>query len=143
MNRTLKISLYRDSILKMTCGTYHGTVIKAKPILLGVVLSAIDDGLITENKIPLSNEIIELYKRAYSTYGGKITPFFKPYYYLQYEEFWHLKWKVREDKALRPGLTMLRENVEYAYLDNELWELLQDETIRNEFRSVIENYYLK
>lgn len=143
MSNSFQIALYRDSVKKLTCGTYQGVVIKAKPILLLSVLSAIERGIVENNQIPHSNEMIEVYKQMFSKYGGNITPFFKPYYYLQFEEFWHLKWKVKEDLSIRPGLAMLRSNIEYAYFDEALWELLQDKSILNEFRSVIENYYLK
>lgn len=143
MSNSFQIALYHDVILKMTCGTYHGVVIKAKPILLLTVIYAIESNVIKNNQIPHSAEIIDLYKQRFRRYSDKVTPFFKPYYYLQFEDFWHLKWKDKEDLTIRPGLSMLRDNIEYAYLDNELWELLQDDGIRNEFRSVIEDYYLK
>ena len=37
---------------------------------------------------------------------------------------------------------LIRENVEYAYFDNALWDLVQDQEMRNHFRTIIENCYL-
>ncbi len=143
MSNSFQITIYRDSVLKITCGIHLQRVIKAKPILLITVLSAIENGLIRDNRIPYDAPFVQLYKQTHNKYGEKITPFFKPYYYMQYEDFWHLKWKTKEDLSVRPSMSMLNEYIEYAYLDNALWDLWQDQTIRDEFRSIIESNFLK
>lgn len=143
MSNSFQITIYRDSVLKITCGIHLQRVIKAKPILLITVISAIENGLIRDNRIPYDTPFVKLYKQTHNKYGEKITPFFKPYYYMQYEDFWHLKWKTKEDLSVRPSMSMLNEYIEYAYLDNALWDLWQDQTIRDEFRSIIESNFLK
>lgn len=143
MSNSFQITIYRDSVLKITCGIHLQRVIKAKPILLITVLSAIENGLIRDNRIPYDAPFVKLYKQTHNKYGEKITPFFKPYYYMQYEDFWHLKWKTKEDISVRPSMSMLNEYIEYAYLDNALWDLWQDQTIRDEFSSIIESNFLK
>ena len=40
-------------------------------------------------------------------------------------------------------MAMLRQNIEYAYLDNALWDMLQDLVICDNFRNSIEDHYLK
>ena len=37
----------------------------------------------------------------------------------------------------------LTENLNYAYLDQELWDLLQDYNVREEFRELIINFFIK
>ena len=71
------------------------------------------------------------------------TPYQYPLYFMENELFYHLKWKAEKIKTHTPSAKLVRENVEYAYFDDELWILLQDKSILKEFRAVIENYYLK
>lgn len=143
MNNSFQIAIYRDSMLKITCGVHLQHVIKAKPILLIALISAIEKGIIRDNRITHDEEFVKLYKQVHNDYGEKVTPFFKPYYYMQYEDFWHLKWKGQEDLSIRPSMSMLKDYIDYAYLDNALWDLWQDIAIRDNFRSIIENNYLK
>ena len=42
-----------------------------------------------------------------------------------------------------PSGKFLTENVDYAYLDDTLWELLQDKDIREEYKEAIITHYLK
>ena len=49
-----------------------------------------------------------------------------------------------ESKSLRtPSAKLIRENVKYAYLDNALWDLLQEQEMRDYFRKIIIEHYLK
>lgn len=138
-----QLDLYKDAVLKITRGYYQGNPVNAKPILLIAMLDGIDNDLLKNNKIVISDELIQLYKETHIRYNSKVTPFYKPFYYLQFDEFWHLRWIDKEDLKTLPNLKFLRCNVEYAYLDNALWDLLQDKETRDLFRQTIENYYLK
>lgn len=71
------------------------------------------------------------------------TPYQYPLYFLENESFYHLKWKNGRIKTHTPSAKLIRENVEYAYFDNALWDLVQNQEMRNHFRTIIENYYLK
>jgi putative restriction endonuclease len=65
---------------------------------------------------------------------------------LNAEEFYHIKWNagvVPSRQAQSPSGKFLTENVDYAYLDDTLWELLQDKEIREEFKEAIITHYLK
>lgn len=62
------------------------------------------------------------------------------------EEFYHIKWNagvVPPRQAQSPSGKFLTENVDYAYLDDTLWELLQDKEIREEYKEAIITHYLK
>ena len=56
-------------------------------------------------------------------------PFIVPYYHLCSSEFYHLCW-IKECrppiKGHTPSAKYLRENLLYAKLDDELWDLLQE-----------------
>ena len=87
-------------------------------------------------------DIKESYERLQKKYSAT-TPYQYPLYFLENESFYHLKWKNGRIKIHTPSAKLIRENVEYAYFDNALWDLVQNQEMRNHFRTIIENYYLK
>lgn len=46
-------------------------------------------------------------------------------------------------QAESPSGKFLAENVDYAYLDDTLWELLQDKSVREEYKEAIITHFLK
>jgi putative restriction endonuclease len=139
MNSLLK-DYYLNLILslnqKRTCGKSN----IAKPILLLTIFDLIEEGLIIGNAIKYNNLLRTTYDRIFHKYANVVTPVRYPFYYMRHEEFYSIKGKA-EKKT--PSDTYLHENVEYAYFDDELWEMLQDPAIRNEFKEKIINHYLK
>ena len=100
-----------------------------KPILILSVLELITQGSIIENHILVCDSLIEIFKRywnilsANSSYKGGLH---YPFIHLQNDGFWHLKFKDTFN-GLQPKTTnKLKEAVEYAYLDTELFDFLQD-----------------
>lgn len=100
-----------------------------KPILILAVIDLIAQGIIQDNQIFVSDELIENFKKywnvlsADSSYKGGLH---YPFFHLQSEGFWHLKFTDKFN-GLQPKTTnKLKEAVEYASLDSELFELLQD-----------------
>ena len=75
-----------------------------------------------------------------------ITPFYKPFFHLNSESYYQIKWKANnkpEGAGKTPSAKFLRENVEYASLDDDLWQLLQDEGARNEIKEAIISYFIE
>ncbi|MDZ8134554.1 MAG: hypothetical protein RM049_04535 [Nostoc sp. DedQUE04] len=105
-----------------------------KPILLLSVIDLIARGIIITNEVSVSDELIQTFERYWNVIGS---PSYKgglhyPFFHLQNEGFWYLKFKP-EFNGLQPKtLNKLKEAVEYAYLDNELFNFLQDEFCRKE-----------
>lgn len=130
-------------ILGIKCGSYQGRRIKAKPLLFHSIIMMIEEGLIHDNRIYFNNVTEEFYKNVCVVHGEAVTPFFKPFYYLQFDGFWHLKGNIDNVKTDRPSSKFIRENVEYACLDNVLWDLLQEANIREHFKLIIELHHLK
>ena len=65
-----------------------------------------------------------------------------PFFYLQSDGFYNLQWKVKPEKYKFPTMTFIRENLDFAYLDNALWDLLQDAEIRHLYKTlIIENFF--
>ena len=65
------------------------------------------------------------------------------YIFLENEAFFHLKWLKTRIKTHTPSAKFIRENVEYAYFDNALWDILQDCQMREYFKSIIISNFLK
>ena len=101
-----------------------------KPILILSVIELITQQSIFENRIFVSNELIETFKKYWSILiAGSIytDALHYPFFHLRREGFWHLKFRDTYNEGERIKTTnKLKEKVEYAYLDSELFELLQD-----------------
>lgn len=135
----LKKDYYTTALLTMNQKKTNGKSNIAKPILMLAIISLIEDGHIIGNQIHYDEELVDEYNRIFKNYSNSITLIQYPFYYLRNDVFYSIKGKA-EKKT--PSGKYIRENIEYAYLDDGLWELLQDQTTRNEFRELIINYYL-
>ena len=145
----LKLSYYRSILLETHRGNGHGIISNAKPYLLLSIINLIERGDILGNRIRFDNiKLAETYEIVSKLYEPQkaITPLFKPFFHLNREPFYYLKWKASvkiPKQATTPSAKFLRENVEYACLDDDLWELLQDSEVRNEFRDAIIQHFIK
>lgn len=137
---TLLTQQYTDILRLLKRGNYRGKVFNAKPLLLFSIFDAIEENSIKDNKIHIE-ELREYYNHENNKFSTKPSPIQYPYYHLWTESFYHLKWITQPQKIDSPSAKFIRENIEYAYLDNALWDLLQDADTRNYFRKVIEDYY--
>lgn len=129
---------YRDSLLNTHRGNCRGVISNAKPLLLIAIIDAIDAGIIIENKIFFDNfELENIYKKLFIScdvnYDGpissnlKVTPYQLPFFHLNMEKYYHIKWKegiIPPVQAKSPSRRYLKDNVRYAYLDENLWQLL-------------------
>ena len=137
---SLLLQTYLDAFKRIHCYSIDGKKNPAKALILYVIISLIHDEIIKDNRIKIEY-IKEKYKEIQQCFNI-ITPYQYPYYFLESEDFYHLKWKVKRLKTKSPSTKFIRDNIEYAYLDEELWELLQVEEIREQFKTIIEDYYL-
>lgn len=140
-DNSILLSFYNDAFNSIHCQVSKGVVNKAKPIVLMAMINLVEKGRTAQNKF-LVTDIKEDYECLQKQYNAT-TPYQYPIYFLENEEFYHLKWKTGRIKTHTPSGKLIRENVEYAYLDNALWDLLQEQEMRDHFRSIIENHYLK
>jgi putative restriction endonuclease len=100
-----------------------------KPILILSVLELITQKSIVKNQIYVSNELIDIFKKYWSILVANsiyTDALHYPFIHLRREEFWHLKFKDNYEGDRIKTTNKLKEKVEYAYLDNELFDLLQD-----------------
>jgi len=119
-----------------------------QPILLLSVIDLIAQGLIKANHIHITEEL----RTTFNKYRNILSPdrsfdssFSMPFFHLQNEEhqFWHLDYKAEYyrdilsskkiiNEKLRKSIKQLQKYVNHAYIDQELFNLLQDDDSRKE-----------
>ena len=110
-------------------------------------MEGIKKGAIIGNKIKFNNVLLILYKEACVKFEPwrEAAKFYKPFFHMNSEPYYYIKWKngVKElDASHTPSANFLRENAEYACLDDDLWNLLQDSEIRNELKEAIVQHFI-
>lgn len=146
----LKKQYYLTEVLRMHRGNSHGTPVNAKPLYVLALIECINERILKENVIAYPNREIEnVYYdicRSYEPFRTP-SPYILPYFHLIGESYYDIKWKgkkfVPHPKAHSPSAKYLKENVEYAFLESEFWNLLQSYNIREDFRLQVINFFLK
>lgn len=145
------LSTYTEMILSIHTGSIDGKVALSKPLYITSIIEAIEWDALTENEIKISNEFIrkrfgQLYEQVNGNRKGYEVSFFvRPFFHLSSASFYRLIWKQgveQSNKASTPSAKYLRENLLYAKLDDELWELLQDAENRDYIKQNIIRRYL-
>ncbi|MGD1713463.1 HNH endonuclease [Dapis sp. BLCC M172] len=115
------------------------------------VIDLISEGLIQNNQIQITviEKLIDTFKKNWKIlyYRPYKNSFYYPFYHLQNDSFWNVQFKSdfidslpkkKVTKEHRPrGLNRLKEVVEYASFDAELFELLQDKNNRKELTDLL------
>lgn len=137
------LSIYTEMVLSLHTGSVNGNVAVSKPLYITAIIEATEQRTLTRNEIMLSNEFIrerfgQLYEQVNGNRKGyELSFFIRPFY--------HLIWKQESEspkKSTTPSAKYLRENLLYAKLDDELWELLQDAESREYIKQNIIRRYL-
>jgi putative restriction endonuclease len=125
------LNYYLNRLTDLNVNTVGGKA-PYQPLLLLSVFELIDQHLIQENKIYLSLELISTFAKFRSQLS---TPNYQadlaqPFFFLSRARnpFWFLQPKAGSENMLESGiklnrLNLLRKNVEYAKLDDELFDL--------------------
>lgn len=144
-NYDAALAYYEDKIDSMrqgSVGRHDGVRIIAKPVLILSIEKGIHDGLFKRNRFDYEevNSIYETLFRKYFFQGrqSNLTPLCYPFYYLRTDGFWHLSWKEHGESATNaPSRAWIGRNVEYAYLDEELWLLLNNDEYSNRLKDYL------
>jgi putative restriction endonuclease len=115
-----------------------------KPILVLSVINLFERDLIRRNQIALSPELVVTFLKYWHQLGSNShnADIAMPFFHLTGDGFWHLKAKpgyesVLSSKVKLRSVRALREFIQYAYLDEELFKLLRDEIARKSLINVI------
>lgn len=128
--------------------TLHTMKIQEKPaphkaLLLLSVIDLVEQGVITDSCIPLSDILEKQFKHnsiSYlgdsSTYDPKIN---YPYYHMRSEPFWELVSTTTTPvlDISNYSISNLKKHIAYARIDTELQELLKDSSARVKLRDVL------
>ncbi|MCC5907959.1 MAG: HNH endonuclease [Balneolaceae bacterium] len=115
-----------------------------KPFLLLAILDGVEQGWITNNRIELSQSLIETFFEYWNRMMGKdrITTISIPFYHMQSEPFWKLVYKSgKEEYKSSPSLGGLTDRIKYAELSNEIFDLIYEPAGRNAIRSLLIRTY--
>ena len=141
------IQLYKEMLLAIRRGNGVNGKSNAKPLLMLSILENISLMRLRQNVIMWNDEhLIGSYDELHRNFNeiGHV-PFIVPYYHLCSSEFYHLCWIGESRPPIKghtPSAKYLRENLLYAKLDDELWELLQDAENREYLKRCIIDRYL-
>ena len=138
------LSYYITLVFQIKRGNYRGRVYNAKPIFLLFILDQIEKKVIKNNRIYflrlVSDNSYKIFSRQYT--GNVPTAIQYPFYHLKNEPFWHLDWKEGKEITIdTPSAKFIRDNINYAHLDNALWDLLQDAENRERLREAIVKHF--
>lgn len=142
----LKVLLYEDLFCRLRLGTVAGRKALSKPIFLMTVIKCVGDKTLLNNKLHFdNNQFINTFKELAEYYNDGIhtafMPFFiRPFFHLSSEPFYELIWKPEakpHSRSILPSAKFLRENLAYAKLDDDLWEILQESTNREYLKQAI------
>jgi putative restriction endonuclease len=167
---TKDLEYYKTCFAHLNTAKKQGHMAPHKPLLLLSVIDLIEQGDITGNRIPLTDALIDAFRRNERRYVG-LTPIFRPnignpYYHLQHEPFWQLVPKQAAPSSVpgnvpqpftqvaepvapynkKPSVNYttksLRTAYSYALIDPELFALLQHDNARVQLRLLLISTYL-
>lgn len=140
---------YRERFQSLHTAQHEGRPRPHKAVMLLAVLSLADNGQLMENKVIYGPELLELFKRYFAIVRGptdQCTPL-NPFFYMKSEEFWHLHAQPRQEAAVSVmrnpgGAGMLMATIAYASLDDDLFQLMTQDTGREVLRhALIDRYF--
>ena len=156
INTYSDIAKYIQAFLSLNINEYRGEKAPHKLLLLLSIIQLMEDGVIVENKIPP----VQILKLKFDFLWDKYIlhePHFSkavwtPYWHLKNEPFWHFKpitsqssldALMEENKGQTASVGKIKDVIEYAYFDDELYNILEQDIFRLLFQNLLINTYLK
>jgi putative restriction endonuclease len=144
----MSLDTYADKFSQLNVGKVAGHERPHKPVMLLALLDLFEQGVIKENKITYSPELLELFGEYFEVVrseNDQPTPI-NPFFHLRGDGFWHHHPCPGQDAVLRalsapPGIQTFRAISDYVFLDDELFALLRNPVARSELRSVLISRY--
>lgn len=141
---------YKRAFSALHTAQSHGKPAPHKALLLLTVIDMVDFGHISDNRIELTDMLEHHFISLSRKYIGKSLLFRPnigmPYYHMQYEVFWHLlpkdEHRIFKSSEVRYSKTWLNNEFSHAQIDDELFNLLQDEGVRAQLRVLLISTYL-
>jgi putative restriction endonuclease len=132
---------------KLRIDRSHG-IAPHKPVLLLSVLQAIQSNLINDQRIYITPELVALFKTIWSqlvitNHDCRIS---YPFYYLKSDKFWHLVpnhgiENIDQMGAIMKTFSNLNAAVNHAFIDDDLFFLMQDQRSNNILQQILLDKY--
>lgn len=142
---------YCTEFSQLSVGVSGGRKLPHKAIVLLSIMKLIEAGSINENRIELDKVIANQFTELWRIFMGteKCPSVWTPIWYLKSESFWHFKSNGDEGLLERllnfaghPSIGQMRSVIKYAYLDDTLFNFMQNNLDRQQLREVLLNTYL-
>src|SRR4051812_11413134 len=121
-----------------------------KPVLLLSIIDLLDRGLIRKNEVPLSEELVETFKRYFEVvqkHNDKPT-IENPFFFLSGDGFWEVRTPGRDEPLYvagqasgGPSVAQFRRAGAFGRFDPGLWKLLKDDFSRHQLREALISRY--
>ena len=143
---------YVEIFRNLSTGVQNGKKLPHKAVLLLSILTLIENGTITENKIHLDKSIANTFASTWENYlqNNKIPSVWIPFWYMKSEPFWHFKALADENIlqnllcfAGHPSVGQMRSVIKYAYVDEQLFSLMKDRKERSKMKEALIETYLR
>lgn len=140
------LGYYCQKVSQVRVDRSHGSIAPHKPILLLSVIDLVEQGMIRHNRIFLSAELIATFLKFWGQLGSDAhrSNIALPFFHLKGDGFWHFKPNPGYEVAIASGqrtgtINTLRQAINYAYLDDGLFELLLIPNFRHSLVSSLIN----
>jgi putative restriction endonuclease len=143
------LSFYIKKFGKLNRAVVRGEKAPHKPVLLLAVIKQFDEHRISENKICITPLLVADFKDYWHKLvtGETFTPNFSlPFFHLQSDGFWHLQTKpglhiLKTSSNSIRSFGHLKEVVDYAYVESDLYALLLNEHNREVLKQTLISTY--
>lgn len=144
------LTAYKNAFSHLHVKIEGGKRFPNKAILLISIMELVRCGYILKNQINLDDTIKVSFEYNWRMYIGTEPPIvWTPFWHMKKEPFWHFKplhtLETIENLA-RPGETAsigkMKREIEYAYLDEILFEIIQSQIGRTELLAILKENYL-
>lgn len=142
------ISKYRQLFTSLNVSNVKGFKAPHKAVLLLSLLEQVEYDLLTENRIVISEDLVDAYSYIWQRYVGNSAVFrnaiFQPFWYMKSEPFWTLRHLDGSEVGMsdkKPSDAVLMTDY-YAELDSELFLLIHDVSARAALRVALISKYL-
>ncbi len=139
---------YLDAMGRLHCDRPAGRPRPHKAVMLLAVTLLAEADELPENRIVFSSRLLDIFRSLFEVArqdNDQNTPY-NPFFYLKSEAFWHLNATTGHEAELRAARTIqgpgqLRELVDHAALDPDLFELIKDPDSRRAIQAALIQHY--
>lgn len=145
------IQSYEELFANLSVGLLKGKKLPHKAVLLLAIIDLIETQVISQNIISLDSDVLSAFNRKWkSFFTMKIPSVWIPFWYMKGEKFWHFK-ALNNDSELNavmnfaghPSIGQMKQVIKYAYLDEELFSLLNNKKEREHLSNILIKTYIE